>query len=64
MSGEDKAMQPEDVKRLVAERLGAGNAAGVAALTSPRQFLPGHMRYTLSHEGRAGAGTSVIPWRR
>ncbi len=32
MSGEAKAMQPEDVTRLVAERLNAGDAAGVAAL--------------------------------
>ena len=36
MSGEDKAMQPEDVTRLVAERLNAGNAAGVAALYQPQ----------------------------
>jgi uncharacterized protein (TIGR02246 family) len=32
MSGEAKAMQPEDVTRLVAERLNAGDAAGVATL--------------------------------
>ena len=32
MSGADQAMQPEDVTRLVAERLNAGDAAGVAAL--------------------------------
>lgn len=39
MGGEDKAMQPEDVTRLVAERLNAGNAAGVAALYEPRAVL-------------------------
>jgi ketosteroid isomerase-like protein len=39
MSGEDKAMQPEDVTRLVAERLNAGNAAGVAALYEPPAVL-------------------------
>lgn len=39
MSGEDKAMQPEDVTRLVAERLNAGNAAGVAALYEPQGVL-------------------------
>ena len=39
MSGEDKAMQPEDVTRLVAERLNAGNAAGVAALYEPQAVL-------------------------
>jgi ketosteroid isomerase-like protein len=32
MTGEAKAMQPEDVTRLVTERLTAGDAAGVAAL--------------------------------
>jgi hypothetical protein len=49
MSGEDKAMQPEDVTRLVAERLNA-------ASTSPRQFLPGHMRHTRTHKaGQARA---------
>ena len=32
MSGETKATRPEDVTRLVAERLNAGDAAGVAAL--------------------------------
>jgi ketosteroid isomerase-like protein len=39
MSGEDKAMQPEDATRLVAERLNAGNAAGVAALYEPQAVL-------------------------
>jgi hypothetical protein len=39
MSSEDKAMQPEDVTRLVAERLNAGNAAGVAALYEPQAVL-------------------------
>lgn len=32
MSGEAKAMQPEEVTRLVPERLNAGDASGVAAL--------------------------------
>jgi hypothetical protein len=32
LSGETKATRPEDVTRLVAERLNAGDAAGVAAL--------------------------------
>ena len=39
MSGEAKAMQPEDVTRLVAERLNAGDAAGVAALYEPQAVL-------------------------
>jgi hypothetical protein len=39
VSGEAKAMQPEDVTRLVAERLNAGDAAGVAALYEPRAVL-------------------------
>ena len=39
MSGEARAMQPEDVTRLVAERLNAGDAAGVAALYEPQAVL-------------------------
>src|SRR5512136_1679861 len=39
MSGEAKAMRPEDVTRLVAERLNAGDAAGVAALYEPEAVL-------------------------
>jgi hypothetical protein len=39
MSGEAKAMQPEDVTRLAAERLNAGDAAGVAALCEPQAVL-------------------------
>jgi len=39
MSGESQAFQPEDVTRLVAERLNAGDAAGVAALYEPRAVL-------------------------
>ena len=39
MSGEAKAMQPEDVTRLVSARLNAGNAAGVAALYEPLAVL-------------------------
>lgn len=39
MSGEAKAMQPEQVTRLVAERLNAGDAAGVAALYEPQAVL-------------------------
>ena len=39
MSGQDKAMRPEDVARLVAERLNAGDAAGVAALYEPQAVL-------------------------
>lgn len=39
MSGEATAMQPEDVTRLVAERLNAGDAAGVAALYEPHALL-------------------------
>ena len=35
MSGEARAAEPEDVTRLVAERLNAGDAAGVAALYEP-----------------------------
>jgi ketosteroid isomerase-like protein len=39
MSGEAKTMQPEDVTRLVAGRLNAGDAAGVAALYEPLAVL-------------------------
>jgi len=39
MSDQAKAMQPEDVTRLVARRLNAGDAAGVAALYEPRAVL-------------------------
>jgi hypothetical protein len=39
MSGEAKAIQPEDVTPLVAERLNAGDAAGVAAPYEPGAVL-------------------------
>jgi ketosteroid isomerase-like protein len=39
MSDEAKATEPEDVTRLVAERLNAGDAAGVAALYEPQAVL-------------------------
>jgi ketosteroid isomerase-like protein len=39
MSGEARGMRPEDVTRLVAERLNAGDAAGVAALYEPQAVL-------------------------
>jgi ketosteroid isomerase-like protein len=39
MSGEARAMEPEDVTRLVVERLNAGDAAGVAALYEPQAVL-------------------------
>jgi ketosteroid isomerase-like protein len=39
MSGEARATEPEDVTRLVAERLNAGDAAGVAALYEPQAVL-------------------------
>ena len=39
MSGQAKAMQPEDVTQLVTERLNAGDAAGVAALYEPQAVL-------------------------
>jgi ketosteroid isomerase-like protein len=39
MSSEARAMQPEEVTRLVAERLNAGDAAGVAALYEPGAVL-------------------------
>jgi ketosteroid isomerase-like protein len=39
MGAEVKAMQPEDVTRLVVERLNAGDAAGVAALYEPDAVL-------------------------
>jgi ketosteroid isomerase-like protein len=39
MSGEARAMEPEDVTRLVAERLNAGDAAAVAALYEPEAVL-------------------------
>src|SRR6266536_1380858 len=39
VSDQAKAMQPEDVTRIVAERLNAGDAAGVAALYEPQAVL-------------------------
>jgi hypothetical protein len=39
MKDEVKAMEPEEVTRLVAGRLNAGDAAGVAALYEPRAVL-------------------------
>jgi ketosteroid isomerase-like protein len=39
MRDEAKAMEPEEVTRLVAERLNAGDAAGVAALYEPQAVL-------------------------
>ena len=39
MSGQAKATEPEDVTRLVSERLNAGDAAGVAALYEPHAVL-------------------------
>ncbi len=39
MSGTAKATEPEDVTRLVAERLNAGDAAGAAALYEPGAVL-------------------------
>jgi ketosteroid isomerase-like protein len=39
MSDADKAMQPEEVTRLIAQRLNAGDAAGVAALYEPGAVL-------------------------
>lgn len=39
MGGDAKAMEPEDVTRLVAERLNAGDAAGVAELYEPEAVL-------------------------
>ena len=39
MSGEARAAEPEDVTRLVAERLNAGDVTGVAALYEPEAVL-------------------------
>jgi ketosteroid isomerase-like protein len=39
MSDQARAMEPEEVTRLVVERLNAGNAAGVAALYEPQAVL-------------------------
>lgn len=39
MSDQAKAMQPEDVTRMIAERLNAGDAAGAAALYEPQAVL-------------------------
>ena len=39
MSDQAKAMQPEDVTRLVAQRLNVGDAAGVAALYEAQAVL-------------------------
>jgi ketosteroid isomerase-like protein len=39
MSGEARAMEPEDVTRMIVERLNAGDTAGVAALYEPDAVL-------------------------
>ena len=39
MSDQARAMEPEDVTRLVVERLNAGDAAGAAALYEPQAVL-------------------------
>jgi len=39
MSADMQAMEPEDVTRLVTERLNAGDAVGVAALYEPQAVL-------------------------
>jgi uncharacterized protein (TIGR02246 family) len=39
ISGEARAMEPEDVTRMIVERLNAGDAAGVAALYEPDAVL-------------------------
>lgn len=39
MSGDARALEPEEVTRLVTERLNAGDAAGVAALYEPQAIL-------------------------
>jgi len=39
MSEDMQATEPEDVTRLVTERLNAGDAAGVAALCEPQAVL-------------------------
>jgi ketosteroid isomerase-like protein len=39
VNGQAKAMRPDDVTRLVTERLNAGDAAGVAALYEPQAVL-------------------------
>jgi hypothetical protein len=40
MSGAPRAMEPEQVTRLVVERLNAGDAAGVAAPSEPQACWP------------------------
>ena len=40
MTGEAKAMQPEDVTRLVTERLNAGDAAGWQLSTNRKPCWP------------------------
>ena len=39
MSSDAKALEPEDVTRLIVERLNAGDAPGVAALYEPQAVL-------------------------
>ena len=64
MSGQAKAMRPEDVTRLVAERLNAGDAAGVAALYEPQAVLAypadqpvtGRAAIQATYQQMAGAG--------
>ena len=50
MSGEARTIEPEDVTRLVAERLNAGDAAGAAALYEPEAVLAYPARPTTGRE--------------
>ncbi len=54
MSGEAKAMQPED------ERLNAGDAAGVAALDEPEAVLAPEPAMT-RRSGHSGAPVPLCP---
>ncbi|HET9090809.1 MAG TPA: nuclear transport factor 2 family protein [Acidimicrobiales bacterium] len=56
MSDDVRANEPEDVTRLVAERLNAGDAAGVAALYEPDAVLA----YPLDHPTSGRAAIEAI----
>jgi hypothetical protein len=61
MSGEAKAMQPDDVTRLVAERLNAGDAAGVTGLYVPQAGLAYPADRPVTGRGPSGVSTSRWP---
>ena len=65
MSGEARAIEPEDVTRLVAERLNAGDAAGAADGAPLGGRDPGHRRLSgAAGARRHGRGNGFPPEKR